>query len=187
MPVTPSTDRKMLHRPAEKPRHPHKAGSPSSQPLAAIEAKREREKHVVREMIGLYCTKNHHAHPGELCEECAQLADYACRRSDKCPFMETKTFCSNCTVHCYKPEMRARIREVMAFSGPRMLLVRPLMVLRHMWESLRERRRLAKVAKAKASALNIAAAQCVAPTSPSTKMSKLSHSLDARHNLKPAS
>ncbi len=101
--------------------------------------------------------------------------------------METKTFCSNCTVHCYKPEMRARIREVMAFSGPRMLLVRPLMVLRHMWESLRERRRLAKVAKAKASALNIAAAQCVAPTSPSTKMSKLSRSLDARHNLKPAS
>ena len=35
--------------------------------------------------------------------------------------METKTFCSNCKVHCYKPEMRKKIRAVMRFSGPRMI------------------------------------------------------------------
>ena len=186
MPTTAPHDQ-TSPRLAEKPRHPYKAGSPSPQALAAIEAKREREKRVVREMIDLYCTKKHHTRPGELCEKCTQLADYACQRSDKCPFMETKTFCSNCAVHCYKPEMRARIREVMAFSGPRMLLVHPMMVLRHMGESLRERRRLAKAAKAKAGALNTAAAQCVATTSPNTKMSKLSRSLDARQNLKSAS
>lgn len=34
--------------------------------------------------------------------------------SGKCPFMENKTFCSNCKVHCCKPEMRERIR---ALSG----------------------------------------------------------------------
>ena len=27
---------------------------------------------------------------------------YARECSDKCPFMETKTFCSNCRVHCYR-------------------------------------------------------------------------------------
>ena len=65
-----------------------------------------------------YCKKRHHTH-GMLCPDCAALRDYACQRSDRCPFMETKTFCSNCRVHCYKPEMREKIRAVMRFSGPR--------------------------------------------------------------------
>ena len=29
--------------------------------------------------------------------------------------METKTFCSNCRVHCYRSEMREEIRKVMRF------------------------------------------------------------------------
>ena len=33
---------------------------------------------------------------GELCQKCRELNDYARMRSDKCPFMEQKTFCSNC-------------------------------------------------------------------------------------------
>ncbi len=28
-----------------------------------------------------------------------------------------KTFCANCKVHCYKPEMREKIRAVMRFFG----------------------------------------------------------------------
>ena len=46
-------------------------------------------------------------------------------------FMENKTFCSNCRVHCYKPEMREKIREVMRFSGPRMLLCHPILAVWH--------------------------------------------------------
>ena len=57
--------------------------------------KREREKRMVSEMIALYCRKKHHT-KGGLCPECAELESYARMRSDKCPFMETKTFCSNC-------------------------------------------------------------------------------------------
>ena len=56
--------------------------------------------------------------------------------------METKTFCSNCRVHCYKLEMRERIRKVMRFSGPRMLLYHPIMAIRHVIESRKEKRRL---------------------------------------------
>ena len=73
--------------------------------------KRGREKTMVSEMIALYCRKNHRTK--ELCPDCAALADYARRRSDRCPFMESKTFCSNCAVHCYQPEMREKIRAVM--------------------------------------------------------------------------
>lgn len=101
-----------------------------------IEQKRKQEKEVVSLMIKLYCNKKHHT-KGTLCERCRELDEYARLRSDKCPFMETKTFCSNCKVHCYKPEMRKRIREVMKFSGPRMILYHPVMAVRHVLARLR--------------------------------------------------
>ena len=100
--------------------------------------KREREKQIVTEMIKLYCRKNHHTKT--LCGECKALAEYASLRSDKCPFMETKTFCSNCKVHCYKSEMREKIRAVMRFSGPRMILYHPIMAVRHVIENRKEKR-----------------------------------------------
>jgi len=106
-----------------------------------ISKKREREKEVVSLMIRLYCKKKHHTKTG-LCEECAKLDEYAKLRSDKCPFMETKTFCSNCKVHCYKPEMREKIREVMRFYGPRMILYHPVLAVRHVIESKKERKAL---------------------------------------------
>ncbi len=107
------------------------------------ESKRQREKDTVSHMIRLYCRKNHGTKE-KLCPECLALLDYATARSDRCPFMETKTFCSNCRVHCYKPDMRAKIKEVMRFSGPRMIMYHPVMAVRHVVESKKEKRRLEK-------------------------------------------
>lgn len=110
-----------------------------------VEKKRIREKELVSQMIRLYCRKQHHEQSG-LCPDCAALDDYAKARSDRCPFMETKTFCSNCRVHCYKPEMREKIREVMRFSGPRMIFHHPGTAVRHVIETKKEKRRLEKEA-----------------------------------------
>ena len=109
--------------------------------MKSIADKRKREKRMVSEMIALYCRKKHHTKDG-LCPECAELEAYARMRSDKCPFMETKTFCSNCKVHCYKPEMREKIREVMRFSGPRMVFSHSVMAISHVIESKKEKKRL---------------------------------------------
>ena len=98
-----------------------------------INTKREREKAVVSEMIALYCRRQHGRKNG-LCPECTALNTYARQRSGKCPFMETKTFCSNCKVRCYKPEMREEIRTVMRFSEPRMISRHPVMAVRHVLE-----------------------------------------------------
>ena len=108
-----------------------------------IEKKREREKKMVSQMIQLYCKKQHHSKDG-LCPECAALDAYARMRSEKCPFMETKTFCSNCKVHCYKPEMREKIRAVMRWAGPRMLPVHPVLSIRHVAVTLRSKREAKK-------------------------------------------
>ena len=48
------------------------------------------------------------------------------------PHGDNKPFCSNCPIHCYKPEMRQQMRAVMQYAGPRMLLSNPILVLRHM-------------------------------------------------------
>lgn len=109
-----------------------------------VKTKRQREKETVALMISIYCRKKHGQRT--LCPDCQSLLDYAWLRSDKCPFMETKTFCSNCRVHCYKPQMREEIRKVMRFSGPRMMFHHPVLALRHVIETKKEQKRLEKEA-----------------------------------------
>lgn len=105
-----------------------------------VHSKRQREKETVSLMISLYCRKKH-GHR-ELCPECAALDAYARQRSDKCPFMQTKTFCSNCKVHCYRPEMRQKIQQVMRYSGPRMIFYHPIMAVHHVICSKLEKKRM---------------------------------------------
>ena len=105
-----------------------------------VQTKRQREKETVSLMIALYCRKKHGGRG--LCPDCAALDAYARLRSDKCPFMETKTFCSNCKVHYYKADMREKIRNVMRFSGPRMIFHHPVMAVRHVIETKKEKKRL---------------------------------------------
>lgn len=107
-----------------------------------LKQKREREKAMLADMIRLYCKRKHHC--SELCPDCQKLYDYAMARVEHCPMMETKTFCSNCPVHCYRAEMRERIREVMRFCGPRMLFYHPIAAISHMIDTAREKRRLRK-------------------------------------------
>ena len=107
-----------------------------------IEKKRQKEQRVVDEMIRLYCRKHHvkeERQAGGLCPVCQELSDYARLRSQKCLFMKEKTFCANCKVHCYKPEKREQIREVMRFSGPRMLLYHPGLAVWHLVCHIKEK------------------------------------------------
>ncbi len=97
-----------------------------------LSQKRLKEQRVVEEMIRLYCHKTHHSAKGQLCPECKALLEYAQKKSEKCPFMKNKSFCSACAVHCYSAEMREKIRTVMRFSGPRMLLYHPFLALWHL-------------------------------------------------------
>ena len=87
------------------------------------------EKKTVEFMIRLYCRKKEKK--AALCPECAELLRYAHARLDHCPLGEKKSPCKKCAVHCYKPAMRERMKRVMRFSGPRMLLYAPREAIRH--------------------------------------------------------
>jgi hypothetical protein len=95
---------------------------------------RERERTVVATMIRVYCRGS--GHGGRLCDDCTELLNYARARIEACPFADSKPFCSQCEIHCYEKDMRERIRRVMRFSGPRMLLYHPLVALRHLADQL---------------------------------------------------
>lgn len=94
----------------------------------------EREKQTVRLMIGLYC--RHKEGNRELCDKCRLLSEYACKRLDRCRYGNGKSACKDCTTHCYAPAYKEKIREVMRYAGPRMLLHHPAAAFRHMFQSL---------------------------------------------------
>jgi hypothetical protein len=92
-----------------------------------------REKKTIAAMVAIYCADQHGGTP--YCDECRELLDYALVRLDRCRFGEDKPVCAQCTVHCYKPAMRERVREVMRYAGPRMTLRHPVLAAAHLAKS----------------------------------------------------
>lgn len=90
-----------------------------------------REKRTIRAMVRIFCRDKHGGRAGP-CDECRELVEYAECRLDRCPFGADKPTCAKCPIHCYKPAMRRRVREVMRYAGPRMLLRHPVLALRHL-------------------------------------------------------
>lgn len=98
-------------------------------------ARRARELKTLHSMMRIYC---HDRHGGnELCGECAPLWAYARRRTERCIFGDAKPTCANCTVHCYRADMRERVRDMMRWSGPRMAFRHPVLALLHLLDGRR--------------------------------------------------
>ena len=118
----------------------------------------EEEKKVVELMIRLYCRKKEgHA---TLCPECTFLLQYARHRLDHCHYnrppkggqgklsthgckpsghgcepqkaQESKPTCKKCPIHCYRSDMKERIRVVMRWAGPRMMFYHPMAAAKHL-------------------------------------------------------
>jgi hypothetical protein len=65
-------------------------------------------------------------------------------RLDRCPFQENKSTCGKCLVHCYQPQMREKVKKVMKYSGPRMLLHHPVLALHHVFDGRKKPEKLNK-------------------------------------------
>jgi hypothetical protein len=112
---------------------------PRSQPTARI----AREARTVAAMIDIYCHALHGTND-TLCNDCSALRDYALCRLDRCPHGTAKTPCAICPTHCFQSLMRARIKVVMRYAGPRMLFRHPVLAVLHQWDNIRGRRRLSE-------------------------------------------
>jgi len=99
--------------------------------------RRKRELRTVAAMIGMYCRGHHGAQSATPCPPCTALYDYATRRLERCVFGDAKPTCAKCTVHCYSADKRERIRVVMKWAGPRMLLHHPALAVFHLLDGRR--------------------------------------------------
>ena len=112
---------------------------PASAHFAAADLRhqrrRDRELATIRVMIRMYCA-DHHAGPSP-CPDCTELAGYAARRIERCVFGAAKPTCANCKVHCYGVEMRERVKTVMRYAGPRMLVRHPVLAIAHVIDGRR--------------------------------------------------
>lgn len=98
----------------------------------------QREYETLKAMIHLYCREVHQNNESGLCLSCKELLAYANSRLEKCPYSEDKPTCDQCPVHCYKPDRRKQIQEVMRYAGPRMIRSHPVMAVRHLMKKLKK-------------------------------------------------
>ncbi len=75
----------------------------------------QREFPLMEEVAGMF------TRPLLLCPDCGDLLAHAIEKRRMCP-LDPKPSCKHCHIHCYSKEYRARVREIMAFSGRRMIL-----------------------------------------------------------------
>ena len=81
-----------------------------------MSSSKDKQLQVLERFIETYCSAQHDSQGKVLCSECSNLLEYAMTRLDKCPY-DPKPKCKDCETHCYKPEYRKNIQEVMRFSG----------------------------------------------------------------------
>jgi len=101
--------------------------------MAQTSARIGRERKTLEAMIRIFCRDRHGTTDG-FCKDCERLLAYALKRLDKCPFGAEKPACADCPIHCYRPDMRERIRAVMRHAGPRMIWRHPVLAAFHLMD-----------------------------------------------------
>jgi hypothetical protein len=57
-----------------------------------------------------------------LCPECSVFMNYAVARRIKCPLEAEKPTCKHCRIHCYNKVNLDKVKEIMAYSGKKLML-----------------------------------------------------------------
>jgi len=111
---------------------------PYDDPMETFTNKQLKDVKVLVDFVRVYCHVRHdrslrapfdlppelrhrYSRGVELCPDCAGLLAHGIQKRRTCP-LNPKPSCKQCRVHCYSKEYRAKIREVMGFSGRRMIM-----------------------------------------------------------------
>jgi hypothetical protein len=89
---------------------------------------------LIGKFVEVYCQGYHGASERNLfslpaglgerrfCPECSQFMKYAVTRRIKCPLEAEKPSCKHCRTHCYNKGNLAKVKEIMAYSGMKLML-----------------------------------------------------------------
>jgi hypothetical protein len=102
--------------------------------METLTRQQKKDVSVICRFIEVYCSGKHDSAKRsafrlpeilgsiDLCNDCAEFAAYAIGRRLKCPLEGNKPACKHCHIHCYAPNQRRRIQEIMAYSGKKLLM-----------------------------------------------------------------
>jgi len=108
-------------------------------PVFPTDRKLRRDLKTLATFIGIYCGERHAdvekqavcmkshdvtriaGRPVTLCPSCTKLLMHAFVKRTSCPY-NPKPACKHCQSHCYHNQYRDQIREVMRYSGKRLVL-----------------------------------------------------------------
>lgn len=105
--------------------------------IATMETLTKQQKKDIRligKFVEVYCSGKHEmverntfmlpAGLGQrmVCSECATFMEYAVSKRLKCPLEAEKPSCKHCRIHCYGKEQREKVRQIMAYSGRRLMM-----------------------------------------------------------------
>ena len=95
------------------------------------------EVKTIRIMTEMYCRAHHGTREG-MCPECEEFYLYAVKRIACCPFGDKKPVCGKCKIHCFGKGFKEKAKEIMAFSGPKLIYKHPWLSMRHLIALFRE-------------------------------------------------
>ncbi len=100
-----------------------------------LDSKKSKDVKVLGNFISIFCRENHGTDEradlllkdarvrsilGDedpvLCSDCQKLLTHGIAKLLQCPY-DPKPMCKKCSTHCYAPDYREKMREVMKFSG----------------------------------------------------------------------
>ena len=104
------------------------------------EERQKQDAQTLYAMGSIFCKGNHAQAPRNengVCEHCQEVIAYSLYRTSVCPH-EHKGNCKDCSIHCYRPEMRAGIREIMRYGAPRMVYQHPVLTAHYLAKKIRK-------------------------------------------------
>ena len=110
--------------------------------IGMANARIDKDRRTLEAMARIYCRAHHDGEQDAagLCPTCRETVDATLARTVACPFGHELN-CQDCEIHCQHGDAQARIKEIMAYAAPRMLLRHPLMTAEYLRKKLNSRRK----------------------------------------------
>ncbi|NVN90169.1 MAG: nitrous oxide-stimulated promoter family protein [Desulfuromonadales bacterium] len=102
--------------------------------METVEKRQKRDIRLIGSFVQVHCSGRHgsvrrSSYPlpaglGDIliCPDCAHFMKYVVTKRLNCPLEAEKPSCKHCRIHCYAAAERKKIREIMAYSGRRMIM-----------------------------------------------------------------
>jgi len=102
--------------------------------METVTKQQKKDIRLIGKFVEVYCAGRHGAAVRSkfqlpaglggrrLCGNCAEFMAYAVAKRLKCPLEAEKPTCKTCRIHCYATAQREKVREIMAYSGRKLIL-----------------------------------------------------------------